>query len=65
MKKLVCTPQPKCPRCGGLHLGQRFDNCPYVKLAVDPNATEEQRTNAQSWLDLYAKEKEKEKAQAL
>ena len=46
--------QPTCPHCGGLHFGQRFDNCPYVKLAVDPTATEEQRTNASEWLRFQA-----------
>jgi hypothetical protein len=23
-------PQKDCPHCGGLHFGQRFDDCPYL-----------------------------------
>lgn len=41
---------PKCPHCGGEHWGQRFDDCPYVRLLSDPSASEEQRLNAASWL---------------
>lgn len=37
---------PECPHCGGQHWGQRFDDCPYVDLLTDPNATEEQKMNA-------------------
>ncbi len=47
---------PKCPHCGGLHMGQRFDDCPYVKLAVDETATEEQQKNAAEWLRLHKEE---------
>ena len=43
---------PRCPHCCGIHLGQKFDDCPYVKLAVDPLATEEQRFHAAEWLRL-------------
>jgi hypothetical protein len=53
MKRIVCAPQPPCPHCGGTHLGQRFDDCPYVKLVVDESATEEQRQNAGEWLRLH------------
>lgn len=45
-----------CPHCGGLHLGQRFDDCPYIKILKDPAATEEQRTNARSWITFFAPE---------
>lgn len=48
----------RCPYCGGLHYGQRFDDCPYIKLAVDEKATEEQRRNAIAWLDLWGKDKD-------
>jgi hypothetical protein len=48
--------QPTCPHCGGTHWGQRFDDCPYVRLVADPNATEEQRTNAAEWLRLHKEE---------
>jgi hypothetical protein len=44
--------QPKCPHCGGLHYGVRYDDCPYLKLATDKTATEEQRQNAANWLKL-------------
>jgi len=47
---------PKCPHCGGIHLGQRFDDCPYVKLVSDETATLEQRHNAAEWLRLKAEE---------
>lgn len=43
---------PKCPHCGGEHWGQRFDDCPYVQILADPNASEEQRLNAAEWLRL-------------
>jgi hypothetical protein len=43
----------RCPHCGGLHFGQRFDDCPYAKLARDPHATQEQRRNSQGWLDAF------------
>lgn len=23
--------QQKCPHCGGMHFGQRFDNCPFER----------------------------------
>lgn len=49
-----------CPHCGGLHYGRRFDDCLYVELANDQNATEEQRTNARQWLDLYKEEKKQQ-----
>lgn len=39
-----------CPHCGGLHFGQRFDDCPYVLLSTDTTATPEQRKNAAGWL---------------
>lgn len=42
--------QQRCPHCAGLHYGQRFDDCPYVKLANDPSATKEQRENANAAL---------------
>jgi hypothetical protein len=40
----------RCPHCGGEHFGQRFDNCPYVRLLTDPEATDEQRKNAAATL---------------
>lgn len=49
-KAIKYEPQPNCPHCGGLHLGQRFDNCPYVKLITDEQASEEQKQNAREWL---------------
>jgi hypothetical protein len=45
--------QPTCPHCGGLHFGQRYDNCPYVRILADPNSTEEQRKNAADWLNSH------------
>ncbi len=45
-----------CPHCGGLHLGQRFDDCPYVKLVSDPTASQEQKRNAAEWLRLHREE---------
>lgn len=54
------TPAPKdqkCPHCDGLHLGSRFDDCPYVDLANDMTATEEQRENAREWLRLKKAER--------
>jgi hypothetical protein len=39
----------KCPHCGGEHWGQRFDDCPYVKILND-NSTTEQRDNSEGWL---------------
>lgn len=48
--------QPKCPHCGGEHWGQRFDDCPYIKLAVDMEASQEQRDNAAEWLRLRQEE---------
>lgn len=50
---------PKCPHCGGEHWGQRFDDCPYIKLAVDETATDEQRANAAEWLRLKREEDSK------
>ncbi len=47
----------RCPHCGGLHFGQRFDDCVYVKLLDDPNATVEERANAQRWLDLETRDR--------
>ncbi len=55
-KLVEYKPQPRCPHCGGLHLGQRFDDCVYVRLASDQAATEEQRTNAAEWLRLHREE---------
>ena len=46
---------PRCPHCGGLHIGQRFDDCPYVKLADDPKASIEARANAAGILAAYRK----------
>lgn len=45
--------QPKCPHCGGEHWGQRFHDCPFVKLVADQSATEEQRQNAASFLEAH------------
>lgn len=36
-KKVEYNPQPDCPHCGGIHYGQRYDNCPYLKLAAQGN----------------------------
>jgi hypothetical protein len=49
--------QPKCPHCGGQHWGQRFDDCPYIELAVDPAATQEQRDNSAEGLRLWQEER--------
>jgi hypothetical protein len=27
--KVEYKPQPNCPHCGGIHFGQRFDDCLY------------------------------------
>jgi hypothetical protein len=43
--------QPECPHCGGLHYGQRFDDCTYVNILKDPKSTTEQRKNAAAWLE--------------
>lgn len=48
--------QPRCPHCGGVHWGQRFDDCPYLKLSTDETASEEQRRNATEWLRLKREE---------
>jgi hypothetical protein len=48
--------QPTCPHCGGQHWGQRFDDCPYVRLVSDKSATEEQKHNAAEWLRLKREE---------
>jgi hypothetical protein len=55
-KAVEFTGQRHCPHCGGLHYGQRFDDCPYLKLVNDPNATEEQRANAKSFLDAHQRD---------
>ena len=44
------NPNLRCPHCGGIHYGQRFDDCPYVRILADPNASEEQKNNAAEWL---------------
>jgi len=31
-RKLAYKPQKECPKCGELHYGQRFDDCPYEQL---------------------------------
>ena len=49
-QKQASTGQPTCPHCGGWHWGQRFDDCPYVRLLADPSATDEQRANAREIL---------------
>lgn len=52
-KKIEYTKLSNCPHCGGLHLGIRFDDCPYEKLLDDPMAAEEQKHNAREWLRLH------------
>lgn len=44
---------PRCPHCGGEHWGQRFDECPFIKILADPNATEEERQNATATLEAH------------
>ena len=46
---------PLCPHCGGQHWGQKFDDCPYVSLLQDSNATDGQRQNARDMLELEDK----------
>lgn len=41
-----------CNHCGGMHYGSI--QCPYVATLDDPMATEEQKSNARSHLDLWA-----------
>ena len=48
---------PRCPHCGSRHYGQKFDDCPYVKLADDETATPEQRRNAREWLRIRREER--------
>ena len=52
-KTLPDCVERRCPHCGGLHFGQRFDDCTFVRLLADPSATDEQRINAQEALDLH------------
>lgn len=40
-----------CPHCGGLHYGQRFDDCSFLKVLNDPSSTPEMKENAQGILD--------------
>lgn len=47
----------RCPHCGGLHFGQRFDDCVYVKMLDDPTATLEEKLTARAWLDLETKDR--------
>ncbi len=42
--------QRRCPHCGGLHYGQRFDDCCFVRLVNDETADEDRRANARSIL---------------
>ena len=49
-------PHRKCPHCGGEHWGQRFDDCTYVNIKADPNATEEERRNAAGTLAAHKRE---------
>jgi len=58
-KQIAYTPLPTCPHCGGLHFGQRFDDCPYVKLANDPEASIEARANAAGILAMFKKQSPK------
>ncbi len=32
-------PQLNCPHCGGIHLGQRYDDCPFRKVSTTPQPT--------------------------
>jgi len=45
-KKAAAQPQPPCPHCGGLHFGQRFDDCTFVRILADERSTPEQKRNA-------------------
>jgi len=41
----------RCPHCGGIHFGQRFDDCVYVQILHDPTSDAEQIANAKSHLE--------------